>query len=138
MKFRAVVFFSMLFLVIAFVVVTAFGVTIVVSRDAQREVQATLERGSQAFEELQTLRQALLRSQSRVVAEEPRLKAVVSTVEIDHETVLGVAQELRQAIQTDLFVVTNANGQLLADVADPEAEGFDLKSNPVVSGALKD
>jgi phosphoserine phosphatase RsbU/P len=50
--------------------------------------------------------------------------------------VLGVAVDLRKAIQSDLFLLTDGTGHLLADVADPSATGFDLSKNREVAAAL--
>src|SRR5262249_21389121 len=88
------------------------------------------------FTELQGYRQSLFRAEIRVVAEEPRLKAVAATEEITHETILGVAQELRRAVGSELFLITDGRGQLLADVAAPEARGGALGHDPVVATAL--
>ncbi len=136
MRLRTILFASMFMLLAAIITVVVTGVIVILGREADTSVHAALQRGKQSFEELQTLRQALLRSQVRVISEEPRLKAVVSTQDIDHETVLGVAQEIRQAVQADLFIITNAAGTLLADVADTEATGFDMSQNPLVAEAL--
>lgn len=136
MRLRTVFFVSMFGLLLGVIALFAVGVIFIVSRQADSDVHAGLQRGKQAFEELQTLRQALIRSQVRVVAEEPRLKAVAATKEIDHETVLGVAQELRLAVQTDMFIITDRSGRLLVDVADPEAKDFDMSQNSLVADAL--
>src|SRR5262249_35389979 len=58
------------------------------------------------------------------------------TEEISHETILGVAQELRRALVCDLFLLTDGRGRLLADVSDPEAQGGDLSHDPMVAAAL--
>jgi sigma-B regulation protein RsbU (phosphoserine phosphatase) len=70
------------------------------------------------------------------MAEEPRLKAVVATQDVTRETVVGVAQDLRRAVGSELFVLTDGAGRLVVDVADPGASG-DLASNPVVAAAIQ-
>jgi sigma-B regulation protein RsbU (phosphoserine phosphatase) len=52
--------------------------------------------------------------------------------------VVGVAREHRRAIGSDLFLVMDAEGRVLADVEDAGAHGASLRDNPLVAGALKD
>jgi sigma-B regulation protein RsbU (phosphoserine phosphatase) len=113
-----------------------WAISTVVERDARQQLTDGLERSRQVLEDLQAYRQSLFRQEIRVVAEEPRLKAVAATQEVSHETVLGVAQELRRAIASELFVIADGEARLLADVADPAAVGADLTGLPVVSEAL--
>lgn len=126
----------MLMLVVGVAIATVTAASILIDRSARTDLAESLARDHMAFEDLQGYRQTLFRSQIRVVAEEPRLKAVAATEEITHETVLGVARELKVAVGCDLFLITDADGRLLADVADASAAGFDMSSNPLVSKAL--
>ncbi len=136
MRFRTVLLVGILALVSAVLLVTVLAVSFLVDRSARRDVAAGLQRSQDVLAEHFSQRQALLRTESRVVAEEPRLKAVVATEEVTHETVLGVALELRRALQSDVFLMTDAHGQLLADVADPSATGFDMSKNPLIAAAF--
>jgi sigma-B regulation protein RsbU (phosphoserine phosphatase) len=126
----------MLTLVVGVAIATVTAASILIDRSAHTDLAASLARDRQAFDDLQGYRQTLFRSQIRVVAEEPRLKAVAATEEITHETVLGVARELKVAVGCDLFLITDGDGRLLADVADASASGFDMASNPLVARAL--
>src|SRR5205823_10901531 len=103
---------------------------------ARREVSDDLARTRSVFEDLQDYRMQLLRAESRVMSDEPRLKAVVATDEVDRATVIGVAREMRRVAGCDLFVVLDASGRLVADTAHPDAEGFDLGKDPLVARAL--
>src|SRR5262249_14433548 len=94
------------------------------------------ERSRKVFEEHIAYQRSLHRSEGRVVAEEPRLKAVVATEEVTHETVYSVAFELRKALQSDLFLMTDGKGTLLADVADLGAAGISMSDQPLVKGSL--
>lgn len=126
----------MLILVVGVAIATVTAASILIDRSARTDLAESLARDHMAFEDLQGYRQTLFRSQIRVVAEEPRLKAVAATEEITHETVLGVARELKVAVGCDLFLITDGDGRLLADVADASAAGFDMSANPLVSKAL--
>lgn len=55
----------------------------------------------------------------------------------DAETVYHIVNELALLVKTDLFVVTNADGKLLAWLGKPEYAGADLNDQPSVSKALK-
>ena len=126
----------MVILVVGVAVAMVTAASILIDRSARSDLAESLARDHQAFDDLQGYRQTLFRSQIRVVAEEPRLKAVAATEEITHETVLGVARELKAAVGCDLFLITDGDGRLLADVADAGASGYDMSSNPLVAKAL--
>lgn len=136
MRFRTGVLLAMLTLVVGVAIATVTAASILIDRSARTDLAESLVRDHLAFADLQGYRQTLFRSQIRVVAEEPRLKAVAATEEITHETVLGVARELKTAVGCDLFLITDGDGRLLADVADASAAGFDMSANPLVAKAL--
>jgi sigma-B regulation protein RsbU (phosphoserine phosphatase) len=67
-------------------------------------------------------------AEARVVAEEPRLKAVVRTLDIDQVTLEDVSDELKEAAGADLFAVTDREGETVADVSAPKLGN--LKGRP--------
>lgn len=138
MKLRTLLLIGFVSLVAGMLVATVLSVTVALQNAARRDVADDLARGLEAFALIKAQRDALHRAEGRVVAEEPRLKAVVATEDISHETIFGVAYELHKALQSDLFLITDGEGILLADVLEPEAEGFDLKGMPAVAGALRE
>lgn len=80
-------------------------------------------------------------AESRVVAEEPRLKAAVRTLDIDQNTLEDVADELREASGADLFVLTDRVGATVADVSSvklpkPVAEREDFKRSAEAGGGV--
>jgi sigma-B regulation protein RsbU (phosphoserine phosphatase) len=113
------------------------AVALVQGQAARRQVAEDLLGGRRVFEEQQALLQSLHRSECRVMSEEPRLKAVVDEWDVTPETILGVALDLRKAVGSDVFVLTDATGRILADVNDPQALGAELDHNPVVAQALR-
>ncbi len=136
MKFRTTLLIAVLSLVVGPLLATVLAVSIVIDRAARRDVSDGLSRSQDVFVEQLKQREALLRTESRVVAEEPRLKAVAATEDVTHETVLGVAQELKRALQSDTFLMTDENGVLLADTSDAAASGFDMSKLPMIATAL--
>jgi len=81
-------------------------------------------------------RTRLAQQECRVVAEEPRLKAVVATEDVARETILDAVRTLSQTVNAGVFVIVDAHGALIADSAAPDAEGFDLMDRAVVKDAL--
>jgi sigma-B regulation protein RsbU (phosphoserine phosphatase) len=138
MKFRTALLVGVLPLIALILAVTVFAVGIVLERSARRDTAADVDRSARVFQELEGYRASLFQTQGRLMAQEPRLKAIVATEQIDHQTVLGVAIDLKKAIGSDLFLITDGAGRLLADLADPAAEGGSLAENPLVASALRD
>ncbi|AKT36892.1 PP2C family protein-serine/threonine phosphatase [Chondromyces crocatus] len=136
MRFRSLLLLGVVLLIAGSLAGTVSLVAMVLRASAHKEIAADLARSRDAFLELKAQRDARRRSEARVVAEEPRLKAVVATEEVSRETTFGVAYELRKAVGSELFLLTDGEGRLLADVLDPEAEGFDLRGLPGVAEAL--
>ena len=112
--------------------------SIILRQSAKQDVADDLRRAGRLFEDLQAYRQSLLRSEARVIADEPRLKAVAATQEIDPETAFGVAFEMRRAVQCDLLVLADGTGHILADTSDRAASGQDASGTPVIATALKE
>ncbi len=115
-------------------VLAAVAVAIVVEKSARTQALADLTRSQQVFVDEHAARAARLELIARVVAEEPRLKAVVATPGVDHRTVLGVAEELRAAVDLAFFIITDAQGNVLADVLQPDGAG-DLSGLPLFAAA---
>jgi sigma-B regulation protein RsbU (phosphoserine phosphatase) len=135
MRFATAILSSSVAMIIGVVGVTSLVSARVVEHDARVALDEQLRRGALVLEELFAQRQALLAANAQVIAEEPRLKAVVATEDIDHATVYDVSKELRRAVGSDLFLLTDGDGMLLADVADERATGS-LRDMPLVADAL--
>ncbi|MDI1429908.1 PP2C family protein-serine/threonine phosphatase [Polyangium sorediatum] len=138
MKFRSALLLWIVLLIAAITVATAGSAAFVLERRAREELGEALERSARVFESHRTERLRAHATKAHVVAEEPRLKAVVATEDVSPETVYGVADELCKAVKSDLFLMTDGTGILLADVADPKASGFDMSKDPIVAGALRE
>lgn len=136
MKFRTTILTAIVLVIAGILAPVGLLVRDLLEEDATTNLAERLERTTVVFEDLQAYRQEQLRAQVKVTAEEPRVKAVVATDEIEHETVLDVAHELVRAIGSDLFIMTDGEGMLLADTADPEAFGHDLTGMPLVARSL--
>jgi sigma-B regulation protein RsbU (phosphoserine phosphatase) len=137
MKFRTALLLGTLLFIATMATATVLAVSIIIDRAAQRAVVEDLHRSLDIFAEMQTYRRALLRFRAQILADEPRLKAVLATMDISAATVQGVARDLGRATEADLFVIIDADGVVLADLADPEAAGRDLSGHLLVAGALR-
>ncbi|HWO24996.1 MAG TPA: SpoIIE family protein phosphatase [Kofleriaceae bacterium] len=138
MKLRTGILIGIVALVAAIVVATALAVAFVVDEAERRKLAEELDRSEAVFRELLSYRAAKFRSDCRVVAREPRAITVLGTQDISRETIVGVMDELRTSLGSDLFLLTDPDGLLIGDVKDPEAHGFDLaKEKPAVAAAKK-
>lgn len=138
MKLRSTILLGVLGVLVALVVATVLVISLRLEGDARRQIVADLERAGTVFADLHALRRSLHRSETETVAQEPRLKAVLGTSDIDRATIVDVAQEMQKAGGTDLFILLDAGGRLLVDTAEPEAVDLDLTGQPVVRAALAD
>lgn len=138
MKLRTTVFLWVLLLVAAILGATIGTIAVVFNRSTKDRLAEESLRSRDVARDLHGERQSLYRQECRVVAEEPRLKAVVATEDVARETILDAVRTLAQTLHAGVFVIVDANGALIADSAAPEAAGFDLSDRPVVKQALLD
>ena len=135
MKLRTGLLLGIVVLVAGIVISTVAAVAIVVD-DAEREkLDEDLDRSHAVFSELLRYRAAKSRSDCHVVANEPRTRNVLGTQDITHETIIGVVDELRRSLGSDLFLLTDPEGLLIGDVKDPKAQGFDMSQQPGIAQA---
>src|SRR5262245_36456819 len=126
MKFERVLLLGVVALVAGIVGAVVLTINFVLHAAAVDDGEERLRLSQELFVKLQEYRASTMRGEARVLADEPRLRAVMATDEITAETAFEVASELRLAIGSDLFVVTDDEGTVLADVADEGAGGDDL------------
>jgi phosphoserine phosphatase RsbU/P len=137
MRFRSALLMGLVLLLLPVLAATVGTVAWVLGQSARAKMAEDLARSGLVFEDLQAYRRSLIQSQSRVIAEEPRLKAVVAAEDVSHETVAGVAVDVQRASRVDLLLITDATGKLRVDVADLAAVGYDLSGKPLIADALK-
>jgi sigma-B regulation protein RsbU (phosphoserine phosphatase) len=138
MRFRTALSSGLLLLLGGTLAAIILVSSVILTQSAKQDVADDLRRAGRLFEDLQTYRQSLLRSEARVVAEEPRLKAVAATQDLDPDTAFGVAFELRRALQSDLLLLTDGAGHVMADTSDRSASGQDASAIPVIATSLKE
>lgn len=136
MRFRTTALAGMLAMVLGVGLITVASVTLIIDSAAQRQVQDELERTRRVVENQHAYRRRLYGAQTRLLVDEPRLRAVLATEEITPETVFGVARDLKRALRADLLVLVDSRGMVLADASDASAAGHDLSSKTLVRDAL--
>lgn len=136
MKLRSAIALTILLALAAALLVTAAVVSVVLDRTARRALTQELARERAALEDMIRYRKSLHRAESRVLADEPRLKAVAATEDVTEATILGVISDLRRALRCDLLLMTDAQGRLIADSAHPKESGQSLADVPAIATAL--
>ena len=136
MRFATAILSGSLAVIIGIVGVTSLVSARVVEHDARSALDEGLQRGSLVFEELFSQRQTLLAVNAQIVTEEPRLEALVASEDVDHATAYDVCRELQRAVGSNLFLLTDGEGVLVADAADEDATDVELRDEPVVADAL--
>lgn len=105
-----------LFTILSLVVLQAF-----VSEHVESQIKKDLARTQLVFESFMLARIDWLQAQSEVVAEDPRFTAPLDIInpEFDYQakTVLREARKFQRVIGSDLFMVTNHEGRVLARLA---------------------
>jgi sigma-B regulation protein RsbU (phosphoserine phosphatase) len=136
MKLRTTVFSWTLLLVVVVLGASIATVAVLFTRSARARVAEDLARSRAVTLELHDNRQTLYQQECRVVAEEPRVRAVVATEDVARDTILDAVRTLAETLRAGVFLIVDADGKLIADSAAPDAEGFDMRDRPVVANAL--
>jgi phosphoserine phosphatase RsbU/P len=136
MKLRTTVFAWTLLLVVVVLGASIATVAVLFTRSARTRVAEDLARSRAVTLELHASRQSLYQQECRVVAEEPRVRAVVATEDVARDTILDAVRTLADTLRAGVFLIVDADGKLIADNAAPDAEGFDMRDRPVVADAL--
>jgi len=136
MRLRTTVFLWVLLLVVVVLGATIGTIMVVFDRSTRERIAAEAVRNRDLTLDQHGNRASLYRQECRVVADEPRLRAVVATEDVARETVVDAVRTLADTLGAGVFVIVDADGNLIADSAAPDAEGFALGDRPVVAGAL--
>jgi two-component system, sensor histidine kinase and response regulator len=110
MTFRTRVLLATTGLLILVVVGILFGMRSVIGGEILQRLAADLDNTSGAVQEDLRAYAVRLLAECHVVAEEPRLKAVINTPDVDDETRADVARELRSAIGWDVLGLADSSG----------------------------
>jgi sigma-B regulation protein RsbU (phosphoserine phosphatase) len=107
---------AMTALVAAVVVTAIWSIGIYLRREVEQQLEADINRTSKVLEQVQRDVQERLEDKNRVVADEPRLKAVVNSAQMDEQTITDVARDMREVADADLLVLASPDGTIRANV----------------------
>lgn len=116
MKLGVKLALAMTALVAAVVVTAIWSMGFYLRREVEQQLAADIDRTGKVLEEVQRSRVERLAEQNRVIADEPRLKAVVNSAEVDVETVTDVARDMREVANSDILILTSPQGAIRANV----------------------
>jgi signal transduction histidine kinase len=130
---------SRIFLAIALLTVLSIGAAIyLVSVRVTRELEASLIRRIRStgslVDQLRTTRAQTFTTMARLIADAPKLKAAVDTN--DPPTVQDNANDYQNQLRSNLLLVTNKRGQVLATVGASARAAEIVASQPSLRGAI--
>jgi signal transduction histidine kinase len=111
-----------------------FLVNVVVTRQAEAELEESLVEAGELVTQFQSLFFTALLREARIVADLPKLKAAVDTRH--GPTVAPLAAEYLEAVQADVFVVTHRNGSVLSVIGEPGLTPDQIAGHRIVKAAL--
>ncbi|MEM9492962.1 MAG: HAMP domain-containing protein, partial [Myxococcota bacterium] len=135
MRLRTVMLGSVLALVAITIAATALTVQLVFERSTRAALDRKLEVHRQIFLGMLAQHQALLAREAKILADEPRLKAVLGG-DVDRATVVGVARDIMAMVRSDLFLVIDSEGLLVVDLLDPAVSGVDMMGDVLIAEAF--
>ena len=128
-----------IFLASAVLAVLSIGVAIyfvnaAVSTQAEDHLRRDLDEAAELVEHYRNLVFEHFAREAQLIADLPRLKAAVG---VDHApTVLPVAEDYQRRIGSDVFVVTNAVGDVLAEIGESAIPASRVADLPAVQRAI--
>jgi len=134
MKLRTAVLIGVVGLVATISIATVVTLTKVVSQSARQDVDDRLKRSRDVFHDLIEFQRSKLKERTDELANEPTLRAVLNTSDVDAATIDDVVNQLK--VKAGVFVITRPNGDVRYDRADKKAKGNMLKA-PLIMPALE-
>ena len=134
---RSKLFLGMGTVILLFIALSLLIVSQLVKSFGREEIARNLDAARVSFDGYERMRRRLLQDKGRSLADAPYLKATMSIEELDHETAHYSAQRLDVVAQTDLLLLLDHRGRLLANSADPTRFGNDLSRFPSMDEALR-
>ena len=128
------IFFATALMAVLSIGLAIYVVNVAVTRQAEDELRRGLEDAATLVEHNRDLLVEQFAREARLIADLPKLKAAVG---VDHApTVRPIAEDYQQQIGSDVFVVTNADGTVLAQIGDVDLAPDRVSQLPTVQAAL--
>lgn len=129
------IFFASAALTVLAIAVAVYRVNVAVTAQAEKELQRGLREAGTHLEEYRTTLFGHFSRETRLVADLPKLKAALDTK--DPATVQPLAEEYQRLIGSDLFLVTNPLGQVLAEAGRLRAPRDDAAAQQAIRQATE-
>ncbi len=108
------IFFASALLAVLAIGVAVYRVNVAVTAQAENELQRGLQEAGTLLEEYRSTLFAHFARETRLIADLPKLKAALDS-NTDPDTARPLVEEYQRLIGSDLFVVTNPSGQVIAE-----------------------
>jgi signal transduction histidine kinase len=128
------IFLASALLAVLWIGTALFLVNVMVTRQAEAELEESLIEAGELVTQFQSLFFTALLREARIVADLPKLKAAVDTRH--GPTVAPLAAEYLEAVQADVFVVTDRNGSVLSVIGEPGLTPQQLSDQRIIKAAL--
>ena len=130
---------SRIFLALALLTVLSVGVAIYlvserVTREAENSLRREIATTSTLVEQFRTTRTQSFTMMARLIADAPKLKAAVDTN--DPPTVQDTADDYQAQLNSNILLITNRKGTVLATVGASPGTGDVVARQPAVKAAL--
>jgi signal transduction histidine kinase len=131
---RSRIFLASAVLAVLCIVVAIYLVNVRVTEEAERTLQREIVAAAALVDNLRTTRTETFTQMARFIADAPPLKAAVDTN--DPPTVQPIANRYQDQVKSNLLIVTNRAGGLLATVGASERAAAIISSQPAIHDAL--
>jgi signal transduction histidine kinase len=132
---RGRIFLASALLAVLTIGVAIYLVSVRVSREAERTLQREIVATSALVDELRTTRSETFMQMARFIADAPRVKAAVDTN--DPPTVQDIASGYQTQVKSNLLLVTNRSGDVLATVGAAPQVAQVVATQQAVRDALR-
>ncbi|MGE5242810.1 MAG: ATP-binding protein [Betaproteobacteria bacterium] len=131
---RSRIFLASALLAVLSIAVAIYLVNVRVTQEAESALKRDIEAAGALVDQLSTTRIATFTRMAELIADAPKLKAAVDTN--DPATVQDVASGYQEQLESNLLVITNDKGLVLASAGASHPAAADLSMQPTVRGAL--
>ena len=118
---RKKILFLMVVVMSGLIITTLLIVNLFTKAELDKTLQKDLKRTQTLFENYQSVRTNEISVENKLIGEVPFLKALLSTR--DTATILGFAKSFQEQIGSDLFIITDGEGNILASTDPSRSQG---------------
>lgn len=131
---RGRIFLASALLAVLSIGVAIYLVNVRVTQEAERTLQREIVATATLVDQLRTTRTETFTQMARFIADTPKVKAAVDTN--DPPTVQGIANDYQDQLKSNLLLVTNKAGAILATVGTSPRAALIVAHQPAVRDAL--